>query len=142
MSPALPPAFAAARSGVYATPSALGPLQQAADRAGLAWLAVDLAPASEKVRFLAECARDLRFPETFGANWDALADCLQDLSWRPAPGYVVRLVNAQVFAVASPRDFETAVEILRDAAMYWKERGKPFIVLVDGARALPPFGAA
>ncbi len=141
MTAAMPQALAAERSGVYATPPALGALQQAAHRAGLAWLAVDLAPAAEKVRFLAECARDLRFPETFGANWDALADCLEDLSWRPAPGFVLRFVNAQVFAVASPRDFTTAVEILRDAAMYWKKRGKPFIVLVDGGPGLPAFEA-
>jgi RNAse (barnase) inhibitor barstar len=132
---------AAGRSGVYATPLALGALQQAAQCAGLAWLAVDLAPVVEKMRFLAECARDLRFPETFGANWDALADCLEDFSWWPAPGFVIRFVNAQVFAVASPHDFAAAVEILRNAAIYWEHRGKPFIVLVDGALALPPFHA-
>jgi len=135
------PTLVAERSGVYGTPLALGALQQAAQRAGVAWLAVDLAPVAEKMRFLAECARDLRFPETFGANWDALADYLEDFSWRPAPGFVIRFVNAQVFAVASPHDFATAVEILRDAAIYWKQRGKPFIVLIDGAPALSPFHA-
>jgi RNAse (barnase) inhibitor barstar len=134
-------ALQAEHSGVYATPAQLAALQAGAERGGLAWLTVDLAPAGEKVRFLADCARDLKFPETFGANWDALADCLQDLSWRPAPGYVVRFANAQVFAAAAPRDFATAVEILGDAARYWRDRGKAFIVLVDGAPTLPAFPA-
>jgi RNAse (barnase) inhibitor barstar len=134
-------ALRAEHSGVSATPAQLAVLQAGAERGGLAWLTVDLAPAGEKVRFLAECARDLKFPETFGANWDALADCLQDLSWQPAPGYVVRFANAQVFAAAAPRDFTTAVEILEDAARYWRDHGKAFIVLVDGAPALPAFPA-
>lgn len=137
-----PSALAVQRSGVYATPSALGALQQAAKHAGIAWLSVDLAPAAEKMRFLAECARDMRFPETFGANWDALADCVEDFSWHPAAGFVVRFANAQVFAVAAPHDFATAVEILRNAAIYWKEQGKVFIVLIDGAAGLPVFKTA
>jgi len=141
MTVALPPTLAAERSGVYATPTAPAAIRQAAQRAGITWLAVDLAPVAEKVRFLAECARDLGFPETFGANWDALSDYLEDFSWRPAPGFVIRFVNAQVFAAASPRDFATAVEILRDAARYWKQLGRPFIVLIDGASALPAFDA-
>lgn len=128
-----------AHSGVYATPAQLAALQAAGERGGLAWLTVDLAPVREKVRFLAECARGLEFPPTFGANWDALADCMQDLSWRPAPGYVLRLISAQEFASAAPRDFATAVEILEDAAMYWRARGRTFIVLVDGAPALAAF---
>lgn len=135
------PAVTVADSGVYATPPEVSGLQQAARRAGIAWLCVDLAPAAEKTRFLAECARDLRFPETFGANWDALADCLEDFSWLPTPGFVIRLANAQAFAAAAPRDFAMAVEILRNAANYWKDRGKQFVVLIDDGPALPVFKA-
>lgn len=127
------------RSGVYATPSDVAALTAGAQRGGLTFFTVDLEQVRGKAPFLAECARDLRFPASFGANWDALADCLQDLSWRPAPGYIVRFTNAGVFAAAAPRDFATAVEILEDATMYWKARGKIFVVLVDGAPALPVF---
>lgn len=136
------PALAAGQSGLYRTPPDVGRVQDAARQASLAVFTVDLAPAGEKVRFLAECARDLRFPESFGGNWDALADCLQDFSWRPAPGYSIRFANAAVLAVASPDDYATALEILRDAAAYWKERDKPFIVMIDGDERLPPFPAS
>lgn len=34
-----------------------------------------------KTDFLARMAKKLRFPHHFGGNWDALQDCLGDLSW-------------------------------------------------------------
>jgi hypothetical protein len=46
-----------------------------------------------------------------------------------------------VRAVSSPDDFATALEIFRDAANYWKERGRIFIVLLDEpvpGLAIPP----
>ncbi|MBI4193960.1 MAG: barstar family protein [Betaproteobacteria bacterium] len=129
------------RSGVYRAPPDLQPLKQRAVQAGLAWLPVDLAPVGEKSRFLAVCAEDLGFPKTFGHNWDAFADCLQDFSWRTAPGYVVHLRNAAVFAMAAPAEWATAREILSEAAGFWAARGKTFLVLVHGAADLPAFEA-
>lgn len=38
----------------------------------------------EKHDLLGRLARGLRFPEYFGENWDALIDCLSDLSWSQA----------------------------------------------------------
>ena len=35
------------------------------------------------------------------------------------------------------RDYATALEILRAAAEFWKDRGTPFIVLIDGVPDLP-----
>jgi RNAse (barnase) inhibitor barstar len=34
-------------------------------------------------------AQDLSFPVYFGRNWDALIDCLSDLSWVQAPEVVI-----------------------------------------------------
>lgn len=74
----------------------------------------------------------LRFPDWCGANWDALEDCLSDLSWLPASGYVL------VFEGASPGDdLGVLVDVLRSAAEWWAGRGKPFLaVFVDPARCL------
>ena len=36
----------------------------------------------------------LRFPDYFGGNWDALEECLNDLSWLPADAQIV-IVHAQ-----------------------------------------------
>jgi hypothetical protein len=78
-------------------------------------------------------ASALGFPDWFGHNWDALEDCLTDLSWRDAPGYVL--------LIESPRpgdDLGILIDILRSSAEFWAGRGKPFFALfVDPARALP-----
>jgi hypothetical protein len=45
-----------------------------------------------KQKLLAILAQKLRFPGYFGGNWDALEECLADLSWLPA-GQRVAIVH-------------------------------------------------
>jgi hypothetical protein len=80
-------------------------------------------------------AAALGFPDWFGGNWDALEDCLQDLSWRKAAGRVLLLEGA-----VPGDDLGILVDVLRSSAEYWSGRGRPFFaVFVDpgGALALP-----
>ncbi len=128
-----------ARSGVYRAPEAVPRLRQEAAKRKFTWINLDLRRVTGKQQFLARCAAALGFPETFGSNWDALADCLQDLSWRRAAGYVLHMRGGSGFARAAPEDYATALEILRDAATFWRERGKAFVVLVEGASDLAVF---
>lgn len=51
--------------------------------------------ATTKAELLTQLARELQFPAYFGHNWDALFDCLCDLSWLPVPS--VRLVHPSGF---------------------------------------------
>jgi hypothetical protein len=50
-----------------------------------------------KMRTLAglfdEAAAALQFPPYFGENWDALDECLADLQWLPADGYVLTILD-------------------------------------------------
>ena len=55
---------------------------------------IDLAGCRDKDTALDRIAAALRFPEWFGANFDALADCLGDLSWLPADGYLLLLEHS------------------------------------------------
>lgn len=58
----------------------------------------------------------LWFPGYFGFNWDALSDCLRDLSWIPCKKVV--LVHD---ALPKLTDFElkTYLEVLRDSVLDW-----------------------
>ena len=98
-------------------------------------LEVDLHAARDKACFLQACARDLRFPPHFGANWDAFSDCINDLAWQPAEGYVIVFDNLALLAQHAPDAAATALEILRVAADAWRARQKTFIVLLTSAPA-------
>jgi hypothetical protein len=131
--------LAAKHTGVYRTPRALAPLREASAAAHCAWVEVDLGAVTDKARLLAAFAAALAFPPTFGDNWDAFADSLQDLSWQHERGYVVHLTGAGALSRAAPGDWAIALEILTMSATYWKRRGTVFIVLADDVAGLAEF---
>ena len=73
---------------------------------------------SDKAALLARFAAALHFPDWFGHNWDALSDCLTDLSWLPARHYRVELAQPQALRTAAPETLDTALEILGEAAEF------------------------
>lgn len=116
----------ASRSGVYRVRGTEAVLE--ATRGG----GLDVARIDAAKDVLRSIARDLGFPAWFGGNWDALEDCLGDLSWRPAHGHVLLFESF-------PRGDELGVliDVLRSSAQFWAERGRPFFaLLVDPKREL------
>jgi len=105
----------------------------AAAAAGLCSVRIDLAGCRSKAELLARVADALEFPWWFGQNWDALADCLGDLEWLPAEGYVLLLDAADDLRRSAPRDFATVTEVFADAAHGWREHGTPFWVFISSA---------
>jgi RNAse (barnase) inhibitor barstar len=86
---------------------------------------------------LDEFARALEFPDYFGHNWDALEECLIGLEWLPAKGYIVLITDAAQVLSHDDSQYETFLEILRDAGEAWgsgqagmgTQRATPFHVL-------------
>ena len=68
---------------------------------------------------LIEFARVMDFPDYFGHNWDALEECLADLEWLPAKGYVLLINDAVQVLPNDEEEYETFLEILRDAGEAW-----------------------
>lgn len=62
---------------------------------GIERLDLDTSRVADEAGLLAELARVFHFPDYFGGNWDAADDCLRDLSWLPARGYVLRVPDAE-----------------------------------------------
>jgi hypothetical protein len=131
------PTLSADSSGVYRTSNDISTLRACAVRAGALWLEVEVVSITDKPGLMSLLARGLGFPATFGANWDALADSLQDLSWRPASGYVLHLRNAHGLRGALGPEWVRLLEVLRTTAEYWARRRKLFLVVIDGAEDLP-----
>lgn len=118
----------AARSGVYRAPQ-LDEIRDAARGTRLDLASVALGGAVDKEALLERLAAALAFPAWFGGNWDALEDCLTDLSWRAGEGQVLLLGG---HGGLPADDLGVLVDVLRTAAEHWAGRGKPFFaVFVD-----------
>ncbi len=102
-----------------------------ASAAGLAVRRIDLKGVRSKEALLDRVSSALSFPEWFGRNWDAAADCLGDLSWLPAPGYVLTLEKSEELRTHRGEEFSIAIEVAAAAASLWRERRVPFWVLLD-----------
>ena len=134
------------KAGVYLTGPDTRLIAEAAQTAGLALWRVDIGRAHDNPGFIGLVAKALAFPDWFGGNWDAFEDCLGDLSWHPAPGYVLLLEHGKHFGAGHKQEFVTAVEVLDGAAEYWQGHGKPFWAIVSGPdgwdAGLPPLPSA
>ena len=125
-----------AKSGVYRATDAAVP-RTAASEAGLALFEVPLAGTQDKAALLRQFAASLGFPDWFGGNWDALEDCLTDLSWHAAAGYVLLIHGAAALAARHPDEHGVLLDVLGACAQYWRERGVPFFaVCADPGAAL------
>jgi RNAse (barnase) inhibitor barstar len=89
-------------------------------------LPVDLRGCGDADAAMCEIADVLRFPEWFGENLDALADCLSDLSWLPAVGYVLVLENTGDWRAQASDTFDTVLDILNQTAERWARDHVPF----------------
>ncbi len=88
-----------------------------------------------KQKLFAILADRLRFPGYFGWNWDALEECLQDLSWL-SPNRRVVLVHESLPFGQHSENRETYLEILRDSLAERRTNSPPLsIVLPDSVRA-------
>jgi RNAse (barnase) inhibitor barstar len=119
------------RASVYQTAIDADEIVAAAKTAGLDVFKLDLATAHGKSDLLDRCAKTLRFPAHFGKNWDAFNDCLTDLDWLGGKGLVLIVTSAKYFAEAYEEPFHTAIDVLNGAAAYWRDRKKPFWVLIQ-----------
>jgi RNAse (barnase) inhibitor barstar len=125
------------KGGVWFLPShiEMRQVQSIAKGAGFACFHIDGKNIQRKEQLLNHVATALHFPKSFGHNWDALEECLTDLEWVDADGYILYYDHIDGLLETHPDQFETLVEILRDAVASWKEDGSAMIVLLSGAKA-------
>ncbi len=120
------------RAGVYRAPKRdMAALLVAAKTCGFAVYRIDLSAVRDKTTLMERLAVALQFPDWFGHNWDALADCLSDLSWLPAGGHVLLLEHCDDLQAAHAENFATALQVFAATADTWRTENIPFWVLID-----------
>lgn len=117
----------ASRSGVYRASHGRD-IADALRGSKLELTRIDLAGVAGKEALLDRIAGALRFPAWFGRNWDALEDCLADLSWIDACGHVLLVEGASATVERG-----ILIDILRSAAAFWAERKRPFFAVLLGS---------
>ena len=121
----------ASRSGVYRvrTPE---PVAEALRGSTLDLTRVSLRGAPGKAGMLRVLGEALGFPAWFGGNWDALEDCLGDLSWRPGEGHVLVFEDFEL-----DDELGILLDVLASVAELRAARGQPFFaVFVDPQQSL------
>jgi hypothetical protein len=124
----------ASKSGVYSALRAEDILE-ATRGSRLRIVRVGMGGVADKGTLMRTVSAALGFPAWFGANWDALEDCLTDLSWTGADGHVLLLEGVSALPAEENGIFQ---DVLRAAAADWAGRGHPFFaVFVGGGPSLP-----
>ena len=108
-----------ARSGVYRVTSKL-PEQPALIR-------IDGRRHADKASLLAALGKALHFPDYYGENWDALEECLADMSWWTGP--VVVLIEQADALEHDTR--EMLIDVWLDAAMA-ADGERVYLLLLEG----------
>lgn len=105
-------------------------LMAAAQGADQHFLYANLSEATTKQEVLETVARNFLFPKHFGKNFDALRDCLTDMiaGAGPQPGFVIVLEQLPMTQRFDKEARETLLDVFRDAADFWYERGVEFRV--------------
>jgi RNAse (barnase) inhibitor barstar len=108
-----------------------------AQAAGLDIVSISLSDVADKNALLERFGAALAFPDWFGGNWDALEDCLGDLSWRANPAHLLVIEGFEPLQAAARDDFGVLLDLLADVADHWSAQGRAFFaVFVDPGRRL------
>lgn len=103
-------------------------LQRAAAELDHHFLYVELGAAQTKNEILKTIGSSFLLPDHYGRNFDALYDCLTDPISESGPqkGFLVVLDSVPLTNRFDKEAREQLLDVFRDAADYWAEKGVPF----------------
>lgn len=118
-------------------------IRQAAEELEFSYARVVLTSPADMEQFFDAMQRELQLPKWFRRNWNGLADCLTDLSWRRAAGHVVVVEGFETWANANGLEFDIGLSVFGEAAEFWREDDIPlwsvFAVAEGNKQFLPRF---
>lgn len=119
-------------AGVYEIPEGgVDALLAAAEANKYIVYRADLRQARNREQMLKILGEGLEMPAWYGANYDALMDCVCDMNWIPSPGYVIILENCHNINTLAAPEFNMMIDVFAAAANNWREEKVPFWCFVD-----------
>jgi hypothetical protein len=102
--------------------------------AGAGWVGYALPHGvADAGRLFEECAGMFAFPGWFGHTWEALADCLGDLSWLAGSGHVLVWERYGTLAYTDQKSWRLAYEVFQGAmAVRARSAAAPLYLLLRG----------
>ena len=121
-----------AAAGVFTvTPEIANDVFQGAAEIGFNVWRIDISPVRDSRELLSVLGSTLRFPDWYGHNWDALADCLTDLSWCEADGHILLIPGLAGLQQRDPSACQKLLGLLQEVSFLWREDGVAFWVLFE-----------
>lgn len=122
----------AQRAGIYYLPAnRRTAVEGTAEKLHFARPHVEITPAMNIAAVLAGIGKALQFPDWYGANFDALHDCLTDPGCLPGKGHVITVSGCEHLLTSAPDEFATLLEVLTAAIDELRETNVPLWVLLD-----------
>lgn len=93
----------------------------------------DISNIKNEQEFISAIAEAMRFPQYFGHNWDALYDCLTDMSWDDAKGYTLVLTYSETAWTTNTLIISKFITLWLEANEHWQIQRKAFhLVFIVG----------
>lgn len=123
----------------YLPPEHRDSVTHQACRHGFAVLPADLSACSTTTEVLTALGEACAFPAWYGANFDALLDCLADPDWHTAPGQLLLITGFACLRRNIGEDLSILQDALAAAVEERKTSAHPLWILIDApARGIAP----
>ena len=132
------------RAGIYYLPAnRRAATEAAAEKAHLRPTPVKISRGMHSAALLKQLGEALNFPDWYGANFDALHDCLTDPDWASGKGIALFLTGTGSLHKSDPDGLATLIEVFQAAVGELGRSGTPLWVLLDSpATGIPPLPKA
>ena len=91
---------------------------------------VDLDGCRDRAAFAERLATGLSLPDSYGKDWPALVEYLQDMDGLPSRGHVVLFTQPAEWQQADPDGMEAALDVLEETSAIWAGEGVAFFVFL------------
>ena len=120
------------QAGIYYLPATRrAAAEAAAEKAHLRPTLVNISRGMQSAALLKQLGEALNFPDWYGANFDALHDCLTDPDWATGKGLALFLTGTGSLHKSDPDGLATLIEVFQAVASELGRSGTPFWVLLD-----------